>query len=1187
MLAVSDSLSLRKHTIIADLNEREGPVGIDRRSNETIGRMAFHLLVVLFVASGASAQTDSFSAIAAGDMRSSSAVIWTQIRNGDGSTQRSGTATPLVLEISTTQSFTATSLSLSGVTDPENGNTLKLLAAGLAPNTQYFYRFKDGNSYSGTGTFFTTPSSNRILPFKMGFSGDYDALYRPYSVLNDFGTKANPGSMGLRYFVNLGDLIYERDANGSPKLPNLSPSSSAADNQNALNSFYRKYIENVTGVNPDGTMNTTSGQQSTKQLLASTGVYSLLDNHELYNAMISGGAPQSSQKENYLCGDTTPGFAPPAGAPCLNSASNNGAGATYINQTITLNTMLKAFYNTQATAVQIDGLPTTGLSFSNLMNETPTVVAPNDPRSNGTPQNYFARNWGGAARYIQLDDRTYRDARMYNTTPLIADDPSRTMLGMTQLGWFKQQLLQAQVDGVVWKVVAVSTPIDVWLDPDNNLDNKSWIAGYNAERNDIMKFIEDNKISNVVFLTTDDHIARATRLTYQPAGAMATNQWSTTTTAFQLLAGPGGAIGPYENYLDYGTANGVVTTGFGIGTTEKLVTEKNPYIQANGGTAVGLVGLPGLNNVFREESPNAAKKPTSKDFASATTYGYTTLAWDRFANLSVEYHGIDAYPKNEFPALAAGPRLLFGFTVDVPYTIQRSEVVTLTDADRHQFTGRVPDPLFFNSKWTNHGVLDISQTSAGAGFSNYEGAGSLVVGPGTPLKIAERAVLQGGAVYLAALPDSIVPARSTYTILNAAGGLTGTFSSVGDPYPFLQSSLSYDANNVYLTLQIGGFAAQAQTQNQAAVGAVLDAAAIGATGDFATVLGAFSTMNAQQGVAAMNSISGQNYSGFSSAGIATTQVFMTNFANTVGGTSGGSKRVALAEACDVACDTTAPGRWGAWGGALGGFGVVGGTANAGTLTYNLGGFAAGIDRRVTDELLVGVTAGFTSGSQWVGGFSGRGISDTFQAGLYASYARGAVYVDALAAYAYSDNRMQRQITIPGLSRIANGRTGANLFFGQVETGYRFEIGGRADAYVTPFARLQAATATQNAFTESGAGSLDLSVAAQTTNSLRSVLGAQVGGAMDLGWREKLAMQFKLGWGHEYADTGRSVTASFVGAPVLPFTTYGAAPQRDSVVLGLSATTAIADATSVYFRYEGDISSQDSNHALTAGFRMTW
>ena len=136
----------------------------------------------------------------------------------------------------------------------------------------------------------------------------------------------------------------------------------------------------------------------------------------------------------------------------------------------------------------------------------------------------------------------------------------------------------------------------------------------------------------------------------------------------------------------------------------------------------------------------------------------------------------------------------------------------------------------------------------------------------------------------------------------------------------------------------------------------------------------------------------------------------------------------------------------------------------------------------------------------VGGFSGRGLSNTFQAGLYASYAKNAVYVDGLAAYAYSDSQMQRQITVPGLSRTANGRTGANLFFRQVEAGYRIEIGGLAAAYVTPFARLQGVTATQNAFTESGAGALDLSIAAQTTNSLRSVLGAQLGGAMDLGWR---------------------------------------------------------------------------------------
>ena len=37
----------------------------------------------------------------------------------------------------------------------------------------------------------------------------------------------------------------------------------------------------------------------------------------------------------------------------------------------------------------------------------------------------------------------------------------------------------------------------------------------------------------------------------------------------------------------------------------------------------------------------------------------------------------------------------------------------------------------------------------------------------------------------------------------------------------------------------------------------------------------------------------------------------------------------------------------------------------------------------------------------------------------------------------------------------------------------------------------------------------------------------------------------------------------------------------------SANTAVADGTSVYLRYEGNISGQDSAHALTAGVRMSW
>jgi len=70
--------------------------------------------------------------------------------------------------------------------------------------------------------------------------------------------------------------------------------------------------------------------------------------------------------------------------------------------------------------------------------------------------------------------------------------------------------------------------------------------------------------------------------------------------------------------------------------------------------------------------------------------------------------------------------------------------------------------------------------------------------------------------------------------------------------------------------------------------------------------------------------------------------------------------------------------------------------------------------------------------------------------------------------------------------------------------------------------------------------------------------------MDLSWREDLALQLRLCWSHEYTDINRPVTAMLAGAPAMPFATFGVAPQRDGMVLGLSANTAVTDATSIDF-----------------------
>lgn len=454
------------------------------------------------------------------------------------------------------------------------------------------------------------------------------------------------------------------------------------------------------------------------------------------------------------------------------------------------------------------------------------------------------------------------------------------------------------------------------------------------------------------------------------------------------------------------------------------------------------------------------------------------------------------------------------------------------------------------------------------------------------------ATINGGTV--AVLPSTSGPyaMSTTYTILNATGGVTGAFANATSSLPFLQPSLSYDSNNVYLTLKPGGFARGAQTTNQAAVGGVLDRSVAGATGDFATVIGTLATFPLAQGQAAMDAISGQNYSGFAGAnlggGLLFTNMLGQQMSAARGTGTAKESRSALALACDVACDGEQPSPWSLWGSAMGGTGSVAGNVNTATVTYNAGGVATGVDYRFDPRFLAGVGVGFLSGSQWASGFSGQGTTNSYQASLYASFTPGAFYLDALAGYGYNDNQMTRQIILSGLQpRIAQGRTVANQFLGQVEAGYRIGLYAPAAASLTPFARFQGTTVNQAGFSESGAGSLNLNVAAQTTGSARSVLGAELAGAFGAEGREKLALQLRLGWAHEYADTSRPVTASFAGAPGANFTVFGAAPQRDAATFSLAANTAVAAGTSLYLRYDGEAGNGATSHALNGGLRLTW
>ncbi len=544
-----------------------------------------------------------YTGVAAGDATSDSAIVWTRTTD---SANGQGIATNLKVQVSPEPNFRSRTVFFTGATDPNRDYTLKLPVGGLKSGTRYYYRFQaiDG-SLSPVGTFKTAPNPRERAAVRFGFSGDADGQWRPYASTQNFNQQ------NLDYFIFLGDTIYETKTalSAATADPLANPTQALAD-------YHRKYREQFFPV-------TSGGFPGLRTLFAAQGNYTLLDNHELWNKQfINGGAPAGTPMG--------------AGVDATNTLFDANTTGTFINQTPGFKTLLQAYSDYQPLRER-------------------TISAPEDPRTNGTQKLYFARIWGANSVFINLDDRSYRDIRLKTAagaddTGSRADNPNRTMLGKTQLAWFKKVLLDAQARDITWKIVALSSPIDQ-VGGDGG---KSWIGGYRVERREILKFITDNQIQNVVFLSTDDHQNRVNELTYLENPSDPTSLKVVPHT-FTIVAGPLGAGGP-DAITDHSFPN-----------LKKLADTLVADEVAKGINPIGLdPQYPGLINVVREGDPNANSRREAIDFYSPDTFNYATLDISQDGKvLSVKVYGINSYGANTFPEPSqTGPvREILGFQV--------------------------------------------------------------------------------------------------------------------------------------------------------------------------------------------------------------------------------------------------------------------------------------------------------------------------------------------------------------------------------------------------------------------------------------------------------------------------------------------------------------------------------------------
>ncbi|WP_442945245.1 alkaline phosphatase D family protein [Nostoc sp.] len=143
---------------------------------------------------------------------------------------------------------------------------------------------------------------------------------------------------------------------------------------------------------------------------------------------------------------------------------------------------------------------------------------------------------------FMMDERTYRRPNSSNNQPVPSKDIA--FAGRTQIQWLKRQLLSEKA---TWKVIASDMPLGLIV-RDGSTDFKAWANGdgpalrRELKLADLLRFIKNKNIQNVVWLTADVHYAAAHY--YDPAKA----QFSDSKTFWEFVAGPlnSGTFGPNQ-----------------------------------------------------------------------------------------------------------------------------------------------------------------------------------------------------------------------------------------------------------------------------------------------------------------------------------------------------------------------------------------------------------------------------------------------------------------------------------------------------------------------------------------------------------------------------------------------------------------------------------------------------------------
>ncbi|MBN2315982.1 MAG: autotransporter domain-containing protein, partial [Sedimentisphaerales bacterium] len=478
------------------------------------------------------------------------------------------------------------------------------------------------------------------------------------------------------------------------------------------------------------------------------------------------------------------------------------------------------------------------------------------------------------------------------------------------------------------------------------------------------------------------------------------------------------------------------------------------------------------------------------------------------------------------------------------------------------------------------------------------------------LKVNGDVTINGGTVQAIAV-DTIVGAHD-YEIINA-DSVEGTFDVLNTAMvqSVANAGLGYDPNSVWLHISAMAFNDPniCYTDNQRNLGNALQFIATNQGGNTNTA--------ALQGLANFNQVRSafDELCGQTRPTLGPVTTSMTS--NYIGVISGGLQRgsfgnsnslgngplLAMAGSdpmtgMDVTTDVSPSGRtialgngtnilgdapWGLWIKEYGLFGDRDSESGVFGYRYTTYGLGVGIDHYVTEELLLGITSGYSSGQ--IDYYNSRDKTDTdgIYLGLYGRWSPGSWYTQAMLTYAGMEYETDRYINFTG-EHLKGDLDGYDIA-GYIETGMNWE--NPSGWKINPLIAAQWSSLNLDSYSETG-GPSALTFDTERFNSFKSALGARIFKDLSSEYdSRKLLWEVRGRWVHEFDDIQGSVDAAFVTNPGVLFKVNDSELSRDSAVLGTGIKTELFENTTLSLEYDVRLNADDVAHLVSIVFDHRW